>query len=261
MFIEFLSRLLKPFHFRGKARLLHALCPKQGMREATVFGYRMELDLGDWGPRCIYLNVFEPEETALVKRYLKPGMTFVDVGANVGYYTLLAASLVGKEGTVLAFEPSPYVFGKLAGAVERNNLSGQVNIMQAGLSDCAGELELYLPKKPGNHTPTMIPNDGGTPLSVPVYRLDEWLRDQGIERVDMIKMDVEGFEPNVIAGAASYLEQGKVRSIVCEFNRHWLEANGSSAAILYELIVGQGYKSQPEKPELDTGLQSIFFFL
>src|ERR1041385_7304916 len=91
MLSELLVETLRPYHFRGKLRLLRALTPSQGERLAGVFGTRMHLDLGEDIQRHIYLGAFEPRETALVRHWLHPGMTFVDVGANAGYYTALAA--------------------------------------------------------------------------------------------------------------------------------------------------------------------------
>src|ERR1700730_3314616 len=120
---KILSDAIRPYNFRGKARLLHSLCSREGEQEAEIFGYQIKLDLSDYIQRSIYLSVFEPHESAQVKQYLKEGMTLVDVGANVGYYTLLAASLVGRRGRVLAFEPSPYAFERLVETIRRNNLS------------------------------------------------------------------------------------------------------------------------------------------
>jgi len=250
--------LLGPFSFRGKARLLHSLSPKSGERTAEVFGYNISVDLSDYIQRSIYLNAFEPRESALVRDYLKPGMTFVDVGANVGYFTLMAASLVGVRGAVVAFEPSPYAFDRLARTIEGNQLP-QVRAIQAALSDTSGTLQIYVPKLPGNHTPTMVANDGGDPIDVATHRLDECLVDLGIDRVDLMKIDVEGFEPNVLRGAKSYLEHGKINAILCEFNRLWLEANKSSPAQLYDDITSYGYELADGRPDFNANLQTLLF--
>jgi hypothetical protein len=76
---------LRPLRFRGKNRLLGWLLPDKGIREARVFGYRVELDLGDFIQRMVYLGSYERHETGLVARYLRRGMTVVDAGANIGY--------------------------------------------------------------------------------------------------------------------------------------------------------------------------------
>ena len=109
--------------FRGKARLLNRLTEGAGIRSARIFGGRFELDLSEFIQRQVYLGTFEPRETSLVKGYLRPGMTFVDVRANIGYYTALAASLVGAEGRVVAFEPSAYAFEKLSAMASKSDLT------------------------------------------------------------------------------------------------------------------------------------------
>ncbi len=260
MLVKILKEAFRPFAFRGKARLLHAVSPKQGEQTVNIFGYSIDLDLADYIQRSIYLNTFEEHESSLVKGYLKRGMTFVDVGANVGYYTLMAASLVGTEGQVLAFEPSPYAFGRLESAIKKNSLA-QVHVAQVGLSDAAGELQLYIRETIGNHTPSMLANEGGTPINVPVQRLDDYLRAAGVDHVDLMKIDVEGFEPNVIRGAGGYLKTGKIRAILCEFNNYWLEANNIKPSRLYEEIIQQGYEVANGKPDFNVGLQNLFFTL
>jgi FkbM family methyltransferase len=258
MNIKTLSDKIRPYSFRGKARLLHSLCSREGERQTEVFGYQMKLDLGDYIQRSIYLGTFEPRESAQVRQYLKPGMTFVDVGANVGYYTLLAASLVGNCGRVLAFEPSPYAFERLVDAITRNNLS-QVCAIQSGLSDGSGERRLFLPSELGNHSPSMVPNGGGRPINVSVQQLDDWLAEHDVDCVDLMKIDVEGFEPNVIKGAAKCIQQGKVRAILCEFNKYWLETNGSSSSLLYDLLTSFGFISSQGEPDFEPGVQNLLF--
>lgn len=260
MLVKILKEAFWHIKFRGKARLLHALCPKQGEQTVKIFDYSIDLDLADYIQRSIYLNTFEPLESSWVREYLKRGMTFVDVGANVGYYTLMAASLVRAEGKVLAFEPSPYAFDRLASAINKNSLT-QVQIAQVGLSDASGELQLYLPKTTGNHTPSMIANEGGSPINVPVCRLDDYLMLAKVDHVDLIKIDVEGFEPNVIRGAEAYLKTGKIGAILCEFNNYWLEANNTKPVQLYEEIIQHGYQLLDGKPDFNVELQNLLFRL
>jgi FkbM family methyltransferase len=254
--IMMLSKLLRPYSFRGKARLLHYLCSRDGECEALVFGYRTKLDLSDLIQRSIYLGVFEPEESAHVTSYLKRGMTFVDVGANVGYYTLMAASLVGQDGLVIAFEPSPYAFGRLQETIDSNSIS-QVRAICAGLAEQAGEIDLFVPIQSGNYTPTMVPNGGGRAVRVPIETLDDYLRRNAIETVDLMKIDVEGFEPNILMGAKSYLERHKIKALLCEFNEDWLNANKSSGDSLFRLISSFGYK--PINPRRELRFQNIMF--
>lgn len=256
--VKVLADMLRPLSFRGKARLLHSLCPREGERRARVFGCRVSLDLCDHIQRSIYLGVFEPEETAQVEEYLKPGMTFVDVGANVGYYTLMAAAAVGESGRVLAFEPSPYAFGRLAETLRSNGVSN-VLAFPVGLGGVSGALPLFMPQRRGNHTPSMVAAGRGGGLEVPVRRLDDCLAELGVERVDLMKIDVEGFEPNVVEGAAGYITRGKVGAILCEFNSHWLERNGVSAEEFFETLVGLGFEPAGGRPDFRVTIQNVLF--
>src|SRR6266404_9331850 len=164
---------LRPLRFRGKGRLVSPLIAKEGVRRATVFGSRLELDLSDLIQRQVYLGVYEREETNQVMRYLRPEMTFVDVGANIGYYTLMAASCVGPHGRVIAVEPSLYAVERLEKAVRENDLA-QVKVVRGGLGHCESEVRLFIPE-PGNHTPTMLGEDGAPAQIVSVKTLDSCL--------------------------------------------------------------------------------------
>jgi hypothetical protein len=105
----------------------------------------------------------------------------------------------------------------------------------------------------------MVPNAGGSPVAVPVLRLDDYLAEHEVDRVDFMKIDVEGFEPNVIRGAGKYIERGKIHAILCEFNVDWLAANQSSSHALYELLINSGFKSASSKPNLEGPVQNILF--
>jgi FkbM family methyltransferase len=242
---------LRPYHFRGKLRLLGSISPRSGERTARVFGYDVRLDLGEAIQRWMYLGTFEPKETAAARSWLRPGTTFLDVGANFGYFTLLAASRVGTSGRVLSVEPSPYAYGRLAETVRANPLP-QVEVFQMGLSDRNGVLDLYL--SPDEfHSPTMSASSGGVPVEVPVRRLDECLDEWGVERVDLMKMDVEGHEPHVLEGASAILSTGRIRAVLCEFNDHWLRQQGSSPEALHATFLAAGFVDTGGAPDFPPG--------
>jgi protein-L-isoaspartate O-methyltransferase len=89
------------------------MLPRHGVRTARICGYEFELDLSDFIQRNIYAGTFEASEAKVLMGRLAPGMTFIDVGANVGYFTALAARCVGPTGLVVALEPSPYLSNAL----------------------------------------------------------------------------------------------------------------------------------------------------
>jgi len=240
-------RLVRPFHFRGKRRLIDRIGAKNGIRSASIFGSTFELNLADGGQRHIYQGTFEPHETRLVRRYLKPGMTFVDVGANVGYYTALAAHLAAAQGRVIAFEPSPYAFERLTRMIAGNGLK-QAEAVNAALGDEPGTLDLYSSGDPANHSPSLVSAEDRPVLArVPVRTLDEEAKRLQLERIDFIKIDVEGYEPSVLRGAKRLLAERRIRAILCEFNPWWLEKAGSDPESLERIIYDAGLTDVTEK--------------
>src|ERR1700680_1690492 len=237
--IELISNAGRLFYFRGKGRLLNRIGPRSGTKVCKVFGLTFTLDLADQIQREIYFGTFEPQETAIIGAYVRSGMTFVDVGANVGYYTALAASLVGPKGRVIAFEPSPYAFERLRRMIDSNRLE-HVTPVHAGLSDRAGRLNLYLGVGSCNDTPTMVPHENATAVEVSVRMLDSVMEEMGVDQIDVIKIDVEGHEPKVLEGAQNLLRHRRVRAVLCEFNEHWLRKAGSSPERLRALIADGG---------------------
>src|SRR5260370_23579889 len=96
MFADFLSGSFRPFpYFRGRQRILNALTPREGTRVVKVHGTPIRLLLSEYIDRNVYMGSYEHMETALIRRLLRPGATFVDAGANIGYFTAIAARAVG----------------------------------------------------------------------------------------------------------------------------------------------------------------------
>jgi FkbM family methyltransferase len=258
---EWLANTLRPHPFRGKLRLLDPLAPRQGRRYASVFNLEMHLDLADSIQRNIYLGTYEPRETALVRQWLKPGMTFVDAGANVGYYSALAATCVGPSGWVFAVEPQPNSYRQLAAMIQQNGLT-QVRVFACGLSAAEGELPLYLaPESAGENNATMVAHGASRKITVPVKTLDGCMREWGIDQIDLLKIDVEGHEPQVFQGAATALAERRIRALLCEFNDFWLRRAGSSAEQLYALLQGAGFTTLGGLPHFSSGsMETLFLY-
>ncbi len=234
----------RPLRFRGKYRLLNLFVPNQGVRNAQVLGLRFELDLADWIQRSIYLGTFEQQESRLVARFLVRGMTVIDVGANVGHYTALAASRVGSQGHIFAIEPDPRAFTRLLSLIDTNRLPARA--FNIGLGERSGQEHLYQSPDSRNNTPTMIAHGGFAPqATVPIRKLDDCLDEWQVTHVDLLKIDVEGWEPQVFSGASRALESGRIGAILCEFNDPWLRAAGSSSRALWKMLAAFGYRPQP----------------
>jgi len=216
--IDAIITALRPLQFKGKGRLAELLVPRSKHRSALLFGSQFCLDTSDYLQRQMYAGSFERLETRIVRNALRPGMTFVDVGANVGYYTALAAHLVGPSGAVFAFEPSDYAHARLTKMVETSGLES-VRIIKCGLADVAGERFLYgaVDEEPCElHTATMVPCDNPQRALVRIETLDNVAEQLNIMHIDLMKIDVDGLEPLVLKGAANLIARGRISNILME---------------------------------------------
>jgi FkbM family methyltransferase len=204
---------------------------------------------------------YEGATSRLFLSVLKPGDTFIDIGAHIGYFSMLAAAKVGPEGEVFAFEPSP---GNYRHLVEHVALNGFANVipMHLALGDHEHVAALHL----------NADNDGGhalwdvgvhrdnhktraNPVAHPTFvtRLDHVLRGRPMASVRAIKLDVEGSEVLALRGAAETIARHRVPFIVAEVNRQGLESLGTSETELRNMMKGFGYEVwllQEAEPEL-----------
>jgi FkbM family methyltransferase len=182
------------------------------------------------GYSILNTGVFDPCVTETMHRLIDPGDVVVDVGANVGYLTSLAASRAGPSGAVIAFEPHPSVFEFLGGNVRRWAGTGTapVETHQVALSDHSGSGELNA--GPLFHANMGLATLAGTEdaapddvlVTVDIRRLDEVIGDR---TVGLLKIDVEGHEPEVLRGAPELLGGGRVRDIIFEDHEPYPDAS------------------------------------
>jgi FkbM family methyltransferase len=198
-------------------------------RPVVVGDRELILDVTEFTAGPLYFGgaVYEPETTAHFIEHLEDGHVFVDIGANHGYFTVLAASLVGPSGRVVAFEPSPRVFEQLHQHVHLNGFESRVTLEPCALADRpAASARFYVSQSATNSglsslTPshdllkTGDLSDERT-VAVAVDTFDRWLAHSGIGQVDLLKIDVEGAEALVIGGMAGALHDGHIRSLIVE---------------------------------------------
>ncbi len=161
----------------------------------------------------IYTGLYDLHEMFFLMHYLRPGDTFVDVGANVGVYTVLAAGVAGSNA--IAFEPIPSTFSKLKRNIAYNELTDRVDLRNMGVGDKEEMLVFSNNLDATNHVISDGQGHGGATTKVPVNSLDQLLADK---TANFLKIDVEGFEANVINGAPEILSRPELRVIVMETN-------------------------------------------
>lgn len=203
----------------------------------TRFGVGIPAASSDLIQRYLLMfGTWEPNLTHWIKRRLRPGDTFIDVGSNIGYYTLLAATLAGPRGQAIAIEPSPAFCGQLAGTARACGL-GQVRVIQAGVSDAAGPVAFYQPE-PGNlgHTTAVPPRIPARPaFAADAAPLPALLRPGDLAAARVIKIDVEGAEAAAVTGLVPQL--GLLRhdtELVIEVSPRLLRRQGRDLAEITE---------------------------
>jgi FkbM family methyltransferase len=211
--------------------------PKTGWVEVERLGFNWRLNLDSYIGRTIVENgVFEPNTTQVVKDLVKPGMHVLDVGANIGYYTLIFARLVGPTGRVWAFEPTAKFREQLKWHIERNGILSRVNVIPFGLSDKSMTSTISMDDTSAtlHWTSDVSPQQELATL----HPLDDVASDLGIKRIDFIKVDIDGHEPSFLRGASKLLRQFHPL-ITLEFAQHCLHVAGSDvreqARLLREL--------------------------
>jgi len=198
-------------------------------RRVHIAGASFVTDVTEFTASNLYFanRLYEAGTTEFLCRTLTHGSAFVDVGANHGYFTLLAAALVGGTGRVIAFEPNPPVFAQLAAHVALNRFDDRTELRPQALSNRAdGRVRLYVSQCDGNSgLSTLVPDAerfaAGSistehTVDVPADTFDHWLAGSALERVDVVKIDTEGAEDFVVEGMAASLEDGRIGCVICE---------------------------------------------
>ena len=198
---------------------------------------------GDALGSSLTYNGFEPAEGAFLEKFLQPGMTVLDIGAHQGLYTLLAAKKVGPDGRVYSFEPSPREQKALLFNV-RLNRCRNVRVQALALGNADGSASLYVVNGPNTGCNSLRPPnlpDRTCGVAVRIQALDNWLAEQNVNRVDFIKLDVEGGELDVLKGAERTLQTRPRPVILCEIENVRTAPWGYKAEEIVRHLSGLGY--------------------
>ncbi len=208
--------------------------------------YRLRVDPArrkDIARSILHRGCYEPIETAIVLARLRPGMTVIDVGANIGHYAMIAAAAVGPEGRVIAFEPDGENHEALTANLALNGFRHATAELLA-LGAAPGEAILYRDEaNRGGHSlaAANVQKPGGE-SRIAVTTLDAYARERlAGRRVGFIKIDVQGAEAEVLTGAAATLARDGPDLLV-EFWPHGIRARGGEPKHLVERMLGLGYR-------------------
>jgi FkbM family methyltransferase len=226
---------------------LMSLATEKGLMQPTWSEFRpglwMRLDVRDLLQRKILLNGdFDPDCTKFILSSLAPGSVFLDIGAHAGYYSLMAAQLVGSQGRVLCVEPNPAMVKQLRENVKRSRLPN-VAIVEAACSDKCETRMLYIPDFPLSVKSSLARESAGTSQCVAVdcATADLLCQQHGISRIDVMKIDVEGAEVQVLAGMVGILSNMRPK-IAIELRPGLLKNFSSTVNDAVSLLQRFGYR-------------------
>ena len=193
---------------------------------------------------AVFTGNFEESERRFIQRFLKPGMTVLDIGAHHGFYTMLAAKMVGPTGKVLCFEPSPRERERLFAHLRLNRMLDRVSVFPVALGRKTGESTLYVVAGRDTGCNSLRPPAVTEPtraVPVQVTSLDTLLAQQNVARVDFVKMDVEGAELEVLDGAEYLLGRCPRPVILAELADSRTLPWGYRASAIYDSLVAKDY--------------------
>lgn len=230
-------------------RLLPEAAVRSQIRTArTRHGFAMRLDLGQFVDRTIYCTGgWEPLETMVIAAALKPGDSFVDVGANIGFFSLLAHRLVGPGGRVHTVEATPSTADLLEDNLARNG-AGAIRVHRCAAGDRDGTVTMVVhdASNIGSNHLSFDEDAVGAQAAVPLRRLDSLLAGEAIR---LIKLDIEGAEAMALRGAGALLDGDAAPALLFEFSPKMLRGMGDDPAALLAHLEGKGYTIHEIHPD------------
>ena len=187
---------------------------------------------------------YEPLSTKVIQRLLQPGMVFVDVGAHVGYYTLLASRAVYPGGHVYAFEPDPKTWAFLNQNITENNFTEKTTLINIAVSAEIGQGQLFAGRRDGlTNSILFTPGVVERYITCQTTTLDAFFAKQGWPSVDLIKIDVEGAEHMILRGMRELSARNPELKLVVEFGPNNLQGDGVSAEQFFATLSDLGFLS------------------
>jgi FkbM family methyltransferase len=177
---------------------------RQRSVRATIHGSTFDLDLGEMIDVSLYLEQYELDVSAALARHSRPGMTVLDIGANIGAHTLALARLVTPSGAVYAFEPTDFAFEKLARNVSLNDVP-QIHAIKVALSDHNAACQEITYRSSWRTSGGR--NDQTTRADF--VRLDDWCAQNAVSDVGLIKIDIDGNEFAALIGGRGLIERSR----------------------------------------------------
>ncbi len=187
---------------------------------------------------------FEINEQCFLKYFLKKNGIFIDMGSNIGLYSLIASKIIGRKGRVYSFEPTPETFLRLKQNVFLNKKKN-ISLYNIALSNISGRQEFSISHDGYDAWNSFSKPSGGKVIEkilVNSITFDDFIYQNNLKGIDLIKIDVEGWEINVLKGGQNYFNKSTSAAIIIEFTDINLQGAGFSSKELYNLLLSFGYQ-------------------
>lgn len=225
--------------------------------EITIHGQRLKwlLDLNAPSQHFIFAHcqdgmLYEAPSVLALDKHLNPGETFINVGAHIGFFTIIGAAMVGPSGRVIAFEPNVENFGALQRNVDLNGLKNVVLLNQA-VGENEGRAKMYQNlDNDGGHAlwpPGLHPGNPQSKIANPSFEvnqvtIDGTMERLGLQNIGSMKIDTEGAEVKVLRGANQCLKSAGLKFVICEHLRFGLEAMGTKTSDILRIFYSCGFR-------------------
>ena len=231
----------KPFVWTRIVEPYFAWQPRR-FQARTRFGFHLEGDSKDLIQQWVYyFGIWEPVLTTWIRRRLARGDTFVDIGANIGYYALLASKTVGRPGRVIAIEASPTIAESLSRNV-RSNHADNVRVIHAAALGERSVVRLYKGNEHNSGETTIVEAFASEfECDVQAFPLHDLLTDEELRSARLFKIDVEGAEYQVMSGLDSLDKLRPDAELIVEVHPGYLEQRGETLEALLSLMTSAGY--------------------
>ncbi|MEO0076614.1 MAG: FkbM family methyltransferase [candidate division WOR-3 bacterium] len=204
-------------------------------------------------------GIYEPLVTNFFLKEVKPGNIIIDVGAHIGYYTLIFAKLAGQSGEVYAFEPDPTNFAILKKNVLINGYKNVI-LSNKAVSNISGRIKLYVYHDHPAWHKIYDTNDSNGYIEIESVRLDDFFKNYN-KKVDFIKMDIEGAEWLAVSGMLEFLKNQDKVKIITEYNPSKLKFFGIKATDFLELLSNLNFKlfefSEKSSKIVETSIEEL----
>ena len=229
--------------------LIKLLSPYEHRKLIECQGLRLYIDpLSDLGRAILTEQVYEADVVAIFKQEIRPGHVVFDIGANEGFYSALAASLSGAEGAVIAVEPQSRLYEILTINLALN-AAGRCKVYMAAIDDnSGGTVALSLTPLSNTGASSLVRKyrwSGATELADTIS-IDDIFDAEDIPRIDFMKIDVEGYEHEVINSMEKLFQSRSLKTIFIDYHGRILSRRGLSAQTIHNRILAAGFRPASE---------------